>query len=69
MPEKIVSRLPRQLPKMTRVAVTIEAAESEADKAASLRRDLQAGIDELEAGNSSDAAAVFARLKERFSTG
>lgn len=54
---------------MTRVAVTIEAAESEADKAASLRRDLQAGIDELEAGNSSDAAAVFARLKERFSTG
>lgn len=69
LPESIASRLPKQLPAHTRVAVTIEPAEDETEKLTSLRRDLLAGIDDLEAGRASEAEAVFARLKERFGAG
>jgi hypothetical protein len=37
----------------------------EAEKSASLLRDLQKGIDDLDAGRSSDAAEVFARVLKR----
>jgi hypothetical protein len=66
LPESIVSRFPKKLPASARIAVTIEPAESEADKLSSLRRDLRTGIDDLEANRASEAGAVFARLKERF---
>jgi hypothetical protein len=69
LPERIASRLPKQLSETTRVAVTIEAAETDAEKLAALQRDLQAGIDDLDAGRASEVAAVFARLKERFNAG
>jgi hypothetical protein len=68
LPESIVSRFPKKLPASARITVTIESAENEAEKLTSLRRDLQAGIDDLEAGRADDAAAIFARLKERFGT-
>ena len=69
LPESIVARFPKKLPVSTRVAVTIEPAEDEAEKLSSLRRDLQMGIDDLEAGRASEADAVFARLKERYGAG
>jgi hypothetical protein len=69
LPESIIARFPKKLPANTRIAVTIEPAEDEAEKLSSLRRDLQAGIDDLEAGRMDDAAAVFSRLKERFGAG
>jgi hypothetical protein len=69
LPESITSRFPQKLPATARVAVTIEPAEDDSEKLASLRRDLQAGIDDLEGGRSSEAAAVFGRLKERFGAG
>ena len=46
LPESIVSRFPKRLPETTRIAVTIEPAETEAEKLSSLRHDLQAGVDE-----------------------
>ncbi len=52
-----------------RFAVTVEPAESEAEKLAALQRDLQAGLDDLAAGRVSDGKDVFARLKERFPGG
>jgi hypothetical protein len=69
LPESIVSRFPERPPAAARFTVTVEPAESEAEKLESLRRDLQAGIDDLEAGRSSDAATMFARLKDRFDAG
>lgn len=67
LPESIVSRLPERPPADARLVVTIEPAESEAEKLEALRRDLQAGLDDLAAGQVSDGADVFARLKTRFS--
>ena len=69
LPESIVSRFSKKLPATARVAVTIEPAEDEADSLSSLQRDLQIGIDDLDAGRASDAREVFARLKERFGAG
>jgi hypothetical protein len=69
LPERIVARLPEALSPTTRVALTIEPAQNDAEKLAALQRDLQVGIDDLDAGRASEAAAVFARLKERFHTG
>jgi hypothetical protein len=51
-----------------RFSVTIEPAESEAQKPAALQRDLQTGLDDLAAGRVSDSRQVFARLKTRFPT-
>jgi len=44
----------------------VEPAETEAEKLAAARRDIQVGLDDLEAGRASDAKDVFARLKARF---
>lgn len=69
LPEAIASRLPKRLAAAAVVAVTIEATQNETEKLEPLRRDLQQGIDDLDAGRSSDAEAVFVRLKERFGVG
>lgn len=66
LPESIASRLPERPPANARLVVTIEAAESETEKLASLQRDLQAGLDDLAAGRVSEGADVFARLRARF---
>lgn len=66
LPESIVARFPRRPSATDRVAMTIGPAGGETEKPAALHRDLQAGIDDLDAGRARDAAPVFARLKERF---
>ena len=66
LPESIVSRFPKRPAASTRFAVTVEPAESDAEKLASLKEDLQAGLEDLEAGRVSAAADVFSRLKKRY---
>jgi hypothetical protein len=66
LPESIVSRLPERPPADARFAVTVEPAETEAEKFAALQRDLQTGLDDIAAGRVSDGADVFARLKALF---
>jgi hypothetical protein len=45
------------------------SAETEAEKLISLRHDLQTGLDDIAAGQVSDGADVFARLKALFLSG
>lgn len=66
LPKQILDRFPEPPATDARFAVTVEPAESEADKLGALERDLQVGLDDLAAGRASDAAEVFARLRERF---
>ncbi len=69
LPKRVLDRFPEPPAADARFAVTVEPAESEAEKLAALQRDLQAGLDDLAAGRVSDGKDVFARLKERFPGG
>jgi hypothetical protein len=66
LPESILCRFPHRPPADTRVAVTIEPAENEAEALAALRRDLCAALGDIAAGRVQNGADVFARLKARF---
>ena len=67
LPKRILDRFPRPPAAEARFSVTIEPAETEAEKLAALQQDLQAGLDDLAAGRVSAGRQVFARLKARFS--
>lgn len=67
LPKRILDRFPEPPEPDARFAVTVEQAESEAEKVAALQRDIQTGLDDLTAGRVSDGEEVFARLKQRFS--
>ena len=69
LPKRILDRFPQPPSAEAHFAVTVEPAESDAEKLASLKRDLQAGLDDLAAGRVSDGKDVFARLKKRFPAG
>jgi len=69
LPKRVLDQFPEPPASDARFAVTVEPAESEAEKLAALRRDLQAGLDDLAAGRVSDGEDVFARLKARFPGG
>ena len=66
LPKRILDRFPEPPAAEARFSVTVEPAESEAERLAALQRDLQAGLDDLAAGRVSDGQQVFARLKTRF---
>ena len=66
LPQRLLDRFPVPPPADARFTVTIEPAESDAEKLRSLKRDVAAGVDDLTAGRTSDSEAVFARLKRRF---
>ena len=66
LPERILDRFPRRPSGKARFAVTIEPEASEAEKLEALRRDLQAGLDDLAAGKVRDGEDVFAELTKRF---
>jgi hypothetical protein len=66
LPKQILDRCPEPPASDARSAITVETAESEAGKVASLQRDLQAGLDDLATGRVSDGKDVFVRLKARF---
>jgi hypothetical protein len=69
LPQRILDRFPEPPAPDTRFAVTVEPAESEAERLEALQRDLHAGLEDLEAGCVSEGDAVFARLKARFPAG
>lgn len=66
LPQRILDRFPKPPPADARFAVTVEAAEDEAAKLDALRRDIEAGVADLDAGRVSDGEDVFARLRTRF---
>lgn len=66
LPESVLSRFPKRPPSQARFAVTVEPAESEAERLGALDRDIRAGLDDLAAGRVVDGGGVFARLKARF---
>jgi len=66
LPKRILDRFPEPPAADARFSVTVEPAESEAEKLAALQRDLQVGLDDLAAGRVSNGWEVFARLKTRF---
>jgi hypothetical protein len=66
LPTRILDQFPEPPASAARFVVTVEPAESEAEKLAALQRDLQAGLDDLAAGRVNDGKDVFARLKARF---
>ena len=66
LPKCILDRFPEPPSADARFAVTIEPEESDAEKLHTLRRELQAGLDDLAAGRVSEGKEVFARLKKRF---
>ena len=67
--KRVLDRLPELPPAEARFALTVEPAETEAEKLAALQRDLHAGLDDLTAGRASNGREVFARLKARFVAG
>jgi predicted transcriptional regulator len=69
LPQRILDRFPEPPPADARFIVTIEAAQDEAAKLDALRRDIEEGIADLDAGRVSDGEAVFARLRARFAAG
>lgn len=69
LPRRILDRFPEPPPADARFAVTIEAAEDDEAKLDALRRDIEAGLADLDAGRVSDGADVFARLRARFAAG
>jgi hypothetical protein len=66
LPKRILDCFAQPPAAEARFSVTVEPAESEAEKLAALQRDLQAGLDDLAAGRVSDGRRVFARLKTQF---
>jgi hypothetical protein len=69
LPKRILDRFPEPPSADARFAVTVEPEESDAEKLDALRRELQAGLDDLAAGRVSEGSEVFARLKKRFPAG
>jgi hypothetical protein len=66
LPEPIVKRFPRQPPPDARFALTVEPVETETAKLESLRRDLQAGLDDIAAARLIEGDALFAELRALF---
>ena len=69
LPKRVLDQFPEPPASDARFAVTIEPAESEVERLATLQRDLRAGLDDLAAGRVSDGKEVFARLKAKFPGG
>jgi hypothetical protein len=66
LPESIRMRLRGKPAAGTRFTITVEPSLSEEEKLEALRREIDLGLADLDAGRSVDGAAVFADLKKRF---
>ncbi len=68
LPRELIAQFPAAPPPGSRVRVTIEpAVESDAEKLAALRADIQAGLDDLEAGRTVDLETVRQRMRDGIS--
>jgi hypothetical protein len=68
LPESVLARFPERPALDARFTVTVEPAMSRDEKLAALRREIDMGLEELDAGRGIDGASVFAELKKRFPT-
>jgi len=66
LPEIILSHFALRPAGNVRFSITVEPVQSDEQRLVDLRRTLQAGIDDSNAGRIFDGAAVFTELKSRF---
>lgn len=66
LPESIASRFSQRPAENMRFVVTIEPEQTDNQKLAALRCDIQKGIDDIRDGCVIDGEIVFAELKTRF---
>ena len=66
LPDNIVARLRKRPAAGTRLTITVEPSLSEAEKLEALRREIDIGLAELDAGQALDGDEVFAELRKRF---
>lgn len=66
LPESLVARFSRRPSVGTRYSVTVAPVQTEAEKLAALKKDLQESLDDIAVGRVSELDEVFARLKLRF---
>ena len=66
LPDSIVARLPERPAADARFIVTVETALSDEEMLAALRRDIEDGLADADAGRLLDADEVFAKLKARY---
>lgn len=66
LPETLAARFAKRPAADTIFAVTVAPVQTEAEKLAALKKDLQEGLDDVAAGRVSEFDEVFARLKSRF---
>ena len=65
LPDSVVALLPRRPPADARFTITVEPAQSDAERLEALRRDIQEGLADIEAGRVHDMDDVFDRLDAR----
>ncbi|MBF0178063.1 MAG: hypothetical protein HQL63_14640 [Magnetococcales bacterium] len=66
LPESIAQCFIHRPAANARFVVTIEPAQTEEEKLATLRRDIQEGVEDANAGRIIDGATIFAELKAKF---
>jgi hypothetical protein len=66
LPETLAARFSKRPPADTMFSVTVAPVQTEVEKLAALKKDLQEGMDDVTAGKVSELDEVFARLKSRF---
>jgi predicted transcriptional regulator len=66
LPETLAARFPKPPLASTRFSVTVAPVQTEAEKLAALRKDLQEGLDDVATGRVGELDEVFARLKSQF---
>ena len=66
LPEALVAGFPTRPPADTKFSITVAPVQTEAEKPAALKKDLQEGLSDIEAGRVSEFDEVFVRLKSRF---
>ena len=66
LPETLAARFSKRPPADTMFSVTVAPVQTEAEKLAALKKDLQEGLDDVTAGRVRELDEVFARLKSQF---
>ncbi len=66
LPETLAARFSKRPSADTMFSVTVAPVQTEAEKLAALKKDLQEGLDDVTAGRVRELDEVFARLKSQF---
>ena len=66
LPETLAAKFSRRRAADAMFSVTVASVQTEAEKLAALKKDLQEGLDDVTADRVGELDEVFARLKSRF---